>query len=85
MIGLTLGRYLKMEISERLLWFRKSCGKKLREVSADTGLSVGYISDVERGRTSPSLKTCKIFADYYEVTLSILFSGVNEQPKQKHA
>lgn len=46
---------------------RKSQNKTLQEVAIITGLSVSYISDVERGRTLPSLKTCAAFSSAYEV------------------
>lgn len=65
-----------MKISERLRYYRRSRKKKLREVSAGTDLSVSYISDIERGRTLPSLATCQLLADFYGVTLTLMFSGV---------
>ena len=65
-----------MKISERLKALRKQHGLKLREISKETGLSVSYISDIERGRTMPSLETCGKLAEVYGVSLSNLFRGV---------
>lgn len=67
-----------MNLSKRLRDFRKSEKQKLREVSIATGLSISYLSDIERGRTTPSVKTCKILADHYGVTLSFLFVDVDD-------
>lgn len=47
--------------------------KKLREVSEDTGISVSYLSDIERGRTLPSLKTLITLCDYYGIVIGDLF------------
>lgn len=65
-----------MKISERLKVLRKRHGLKLREISELTGLSVSYISDIERGRTMPSVETCGKLAEVYGVSLSNLFRGV---------
>lgn len=53
---------------------RKSQGKTLREIAEVTGLSVSFISDIERGRTAPSLKTCEAFSSAYGVPLFVMFA-----------
>ena len=65
-----------MKISERLRSLRKLHGLKLREVSKKTGLSLSYVSDLERGRKNPSLETCQKFATVYKITLSEMFADV---------
>jgi transcriptional regulator with XRE-family HTH domain len=66
-----------MKINERLRRLRKECNMKLREVSKYTDLSISFISDIERGRTAPSLETCKKLARTYGcISLSDLFEGV---------
>ncbi len=74
-----------MKISERLKQLRTLHGLKLREVSLKTGLSISYISDLERGRQNPSLQTCQKFATIYELTLSKMFEeeeSINETPNE---
>lgn len=66
-----------MKISERLKQLRKLHGLKLREVSQKTGLSLSYVSDLERGRQNPSLETCKKLSEVYKISLSKLFENVN--------
>lgn len=63
-----------MQIGERLKFYRKRSGKTLRELHGLTGLSISFLSDVERGKAMPSLVTCQKLVDVY--TLSLLFSGV---------
>ncbi len=66
-----------MNIAERLKGMRKSHGLKLREVSEKTGLSISYISDLERGRQNPSLETCRKFSVVYKITLSQMFDDAD--------
>lgn len=65
-----------MKVSERLKSLRKQHGLKLREVSKKTGLSISYISDLERGRQNPSLETCQKLATVYKIGLSEMFVDV---------
>ncbi len=65
-----------MQIGERLKFYRKRSGKTLRELHGLTGLSISFLSDVERGKAMPSLVTCQKLAGVYGITLSLLFSGV---------
>jgi len=44
---------------------RKGKGKTLKQVSQGTGLSISYLSDLERGRTYPSIKVLLRLCDYY--------------------
>jgi transcriptional regulator with XRE-family HTH domain len=71
-----------MKIGERIKYFRESNGLKLREVAAGTGLSISFISDMERGRTMPSLATCQKLATLFRMPLIILFSGVKIETEQ---
>jgi len=65
-----------MKINERLKFLRKYHGLKLREVSQKTGLSISFISDLERGRINPSLETCQKLSTVYKITLSEMFIDI---------
>jgi transcriptional regulator with XRE-family HTH domain len=55
-------------IGTHLLYMRTAAhGYTLKELSALTGLSVAYLSDLERGRSEPSLKTLCAIAKAYGV------------------
>ena len=62
------------ELPETLRFLRKINNLKLREVAEQTGLSISFLSDVERGRTSPSLSTVEKLASVYDVRLGVVFS-----------
>lgn len=65
-----------MQIGERLRNFRKSQQMTLAQVSKKTGLSLSFISDIERGRTMPSVETCQRFCNCYATTISLMFKNV---------
>jgi transcriptional regulator with XRE-family HTH domain len=68
-----------MELGEKLKAIRKNVHNlTLTEVSEKTNLSVSFLSDVERGRTKPSLASLETLAKFYEVTVSEL---IGEQEK----
>jgi XRE family transcriptional regulator, regulator of sulfur utilization len=65
-----------MKLGERLKTFRKNAGYTLAELKDLTGLSVSYLSDLERGRTNPSVKTLNNLASIYKISISSLTEGV---------
>jgi transcriptional regulator with XRE-family HTH domain len=65
-------------IGAKLRDWRQASGSTLAEVADGVGLSVGYISQVERGLANPSLETLKRLADVLGHTVGELFS--NEPP-----
>lgn len=73
MMQVTIGEI--MNLAAYLKVMRESHEMTQREVSEKTGLSVSYVSDLERGRTLPSLKTLEKLAACYEMTLTIQFNG----------
>ncbi|MFI5610713.1 helix-turn-helix domain-containing protein [Amycolatopsis sp. NPDC051903] len=67
-----------VHIGAKLREWRHDSRTTLTEVSEAVGLSVGYISQVERGRANPSLEALKRLADVLGHTVGELFS--NEAP-----
>jgi transcriptional regulator with XRE-family HTH domain len=71
-----MGRTL-MKLHERLKEIRTQKGLTLVQVKEQSGLSVSYLSDLERGRTtSPSLETLDKLANFYAMTATDLMSGI---------
>lgn len=62
---------------------RKGQGMRLAQVAEKTGLSVSYLSDLERGRTDPSLKTLRLLAACFDVTVAHLLDEEKAMPKQE--
>lgn len=52
---------------------RKSRGMTLTELALATGRSVGWISQVERGLSSPSIDDLRLLADRLDAPLSLFF------------
>jgi transcriptional regulator with XRE-family HTH domain len=63
-------------ISKKLYMFRCNKNVLLREIAKGTGLSVSFLSDIERGRTMPSLETCQKICNFYNIGLDDLFYNV---------
>ena len=68
-----------MELGEKLREFRIShSGMTLKDVSISTGLSISFLSDIERGRTKPSLDTIYKLANCYKVDPSDLLPEITD-------
>ena len=71
-------------LGARLRQLRKANGWKLADVADRTGLSVSFLSDVERGRTDPSLNTLRTIADVYQMRVVIAFTKVEGHMEKQH-
>ncbi len=75
-----------MQLGDRIRELRKSNGETLKTTSEGTSLSVSYLSDIERGRTSPSLQTLEALAKHFKMSLMDLLYGVEfAGEKTEHA
>lgn len=61
------------QIGERLKSRRRHLGRTLEQVAGSAGLTKGFLSDVERGRTSPSMSSLINLCRVLEIELSSLF------------
>lgn len=64
-------------LGEQVRNVRKSRGITLKELAERTGLSIGYISQIERDLTDPSLSTLRELSEALDVP-TYLFMGVAE-------
>ena len=64
-----------MDIPAQLRLMRTVKGETLADVANGTGLSISYLSDLERGRTNPSIETLEKIAAYHNMKLFISFVG----------
>jgi transcriptional regulator with XRE-family HTH domain len=58
---------------------RTSQGRTLREVSDSARVSLGYLSEVERGRKEPSSELLNAICDALEVPLSSVLTHAGER------
>ena len=66
-----------MTLAERFRELRKERGWRLKDVAEVTGLSIPYLSDLERDRTNPSLDTLRTLAKAYDMTVHDLMAPVD--------
>lgn len=66
-----------MQLHERFRTLRADTGFRLKDLALQCDLSVPYLSDLERGRTQPSLQTLEALARAYNLTVQQLLSGVD--------
>ena len=69
-------KVLFVQLKDRLREIRKRRGVTLLQVGEAVKLSVSYLSDLERGRAKPSLDTLERLAEYYEMSVADLVSGI---------
>ena len=65
-----------MKIGNRLKDLRKVRRMTLKVASQQSGLSVSFLSDMERGRTNPSLNTLFALSEVYNIKLRDMLNGV---------
>lgn len=66
-------------VGNNLKEIRKRKGLTIAELSLYTGLSVGYLSNVERNQTSPTLRNLSIICNSLRVSISDLINMGTEQ------
>ncbi|GAA5534843.1 helix-turn-helix domain-containing protein [Deinococcus aluminii] len=65
-----------MQLCERLRELRQERGLRLKDIAETGNISIPYLSDLERGRTNPSLETLQTLAAAYGITIHDLLEGV---------
>jgi transcriptional regulator with XRE-family HTH domain len=71
--GAPPGRAADAEVGARIRALRQEKGLRLAEVAARTGLSIGYLSQIERGISSPSLRVLTTLAAPLGISYAELF------------
>lgn len=66
-------------VGDVLRLVRTSQGRTLREVSDSARVSLGYLSEVERGRKEPSSELLNAICDALKVPLSEVLIGAGER------
>lgn len=64
-----------MYIGTELRRIRKRRKETLAEVSKETGISISFLSGIERCQTNPSLDTLNRLVDYYQLPTNLLLSA----------
>ncbi|MDX8474589.1 helix-turn-helix domain-containing protein [Mesorhizobium dulcispinae] len=72
---------LEVAIGHEVRAFRKKLGITVADLAVTTGLSLGMLSKIENGITSPSLTTLKLLSHALGVPLTAFFRSFEEERK----
>ena len=70
---------LREAIGETIRDLRMRVHRTLREVSADAQMSLGYLSEIERGQKEASSEVLSAVADALEISVGALMSEVADR------
>lgn len=62
---------------------RKSKGMTIQQLSASVGRSIGWLSQIERGQTTPSVQDLGQIADHLGVSISFFFRSSTRAPEER--
>jgi DNA-binding XRE family transcriptional regulator len=71
-------RTVEEAVGTRVRALRKRLDITVAELAGQAGLSVGMLSKIENGATSPSLATLQALADAFNMPISTLFAELEE-------
>ncbi|MEP4803064.1 MAG: helix-turn-helix transcriptional regulator, partial [Hyphomicrobiales bacterium] len=77
-------KVLEVAIGREVRAFRKQQEITVAELAQLTGLSIGMLSKIENGNTSPSLTTLQSLADALSVPLTSFFRQFEERREAVH-
>jgi transcriptional regulator with XRE-family HTH domain len=77
-------KVLEVAIGREVRAFRRKQEITVAELSTSTGLSIGMLSKIENGNTSPSLTTLQTLANALSVPLTAFFRGFEETRMAVH-
>ena len=77
-------KVLEVAIGREIHAFRKQQSITVAELAAETNLSIGMLSKIENGNTSPSLSTLQTISNALSVPLTAFFRQYEEQRMAVH-
>jgi len=83
-VGDTREKVLEVAIGREVRSHRRLQNITVAELSSITGLSIGMLSKIENGVTSPSLTTLQSLANALSIPLTAFFKGFEEQRQAVH-
>jgi len=77
-------RNLEAAIGREVRNFRRQQGMTVADLSVATGLSIGMLSKIENGNTSPSLTTMQVLSHAFSVPMTAFFRSFEERRDAQH-
>jgi len=79
-----LDRVSEHAVGNAIRTLRKLKQRTLKEVAVDTGLSIGYLSQVERNKSSPSVKALHAISRALGVNITWFFGDAAERNSEQY-
>ena len=73
---------MDLEVGRRIRDLRRARNCRSRRLLARTDLSIGFVSQIERGLSSPSLRVLATLADVLGVGIAALFGAKPERRRR---
>ncbi|MFA9231159.1 MAG: hypothetical protein RIR95_282 [Pseudomonadota bacterium] len=77
-------RNLEMAIGRSVRALRRQQGMTVADLAGATGLSIGMLSKIENGITSPSLTTLQVLSHAFSTPITAFFRGFEERREVQH-
>lgn len=77
-------RNLEAAIGREVRAFRRAQGMTVADLANITGLSIGMLSKIENGMTSPSLTTLQLLSHAFSTPITSFFRGFEERREVQH-
>jgi transcriptional regulator with XRE-family HTH domain len=77
-------RNLEAAIGREVRTFRRQQGMTVADLANVTGLSIGMLSKIENGNTSPSLTTLQVLSHAFSVPVTAFFRSYEERREAQH-
>jgi transcriptional regulator with XRE-family HTH domain len=74
---------MSKQIGDDIRALRKSRGMRLQALAAAVGRSVGWLSQIERGQTAPSVRDLGLIADQFGIAISFFFRSASRQEAER--
>lgn len=74
---------MSKQIGDDIRALRKSRSLTLKDLSAAIGRSLGWLSQIERGQTAPSVRDLGLIADYFGINISFFFRSANRREEER--
>jgi DNA-binding XRE family transcriptional regulator len=75
-------RNLEAAIGREVRNFRRQQGMTVADLAGVTGLSIGMLSKIENGNTSPSLTTLQVLSHAFSVPVTAFFRSFEESARR---
>lgn len=74
---------MSKQIGDDIRALRNARGTTLKELASRLGRSVGWLSQLERGQTTPSVKDLGLIAEHFGVSISLFFRSASRDPDER--